>query len=435
MPTKPSLVQRLKWKNEYLGYLFAEGVLRLLSPTGVDRLGRGVGRILYYLSPSLKIRVRRNLRIAFGKELSPSDIDSMVRTTCERNITNFLAAVKTATLTSDEAFSCVSLEGFEEVRKILETGSGAILLLGHLGNWEMLNRLHQILPPGGQAGGIYQPLKNPHVDRRIYKQRTQDGSQLFSKRDGFHRPAQFVKEGGLLIVVGDQKVTNQGSVVPFFNRLSSLSTLPSILARKAKVPVFTVGIHTTAPARWKFVFKALAKGASLTEQMAQLEAHIRVSPCDYLWFHNRWKLTRSFPLSFNTRRLANLPSDTIPLRLLIISTDSQLNLPELSKQLSSTARVQDLPLKLETLIITEQPCEETSGKNTNYLVSPTKEQVMNTIRDLDSSQPHPMEGIILAEPNSDWLWAAKCSEVPFRTVNQTRLPLVEYISSLRSPEK
>ena len=301
MAKRSTWTKKLSWRLEYAGYLFMETGIRALPPSLIDRAGSAIGFLFFHLSPRYRRLAIRNLRIAFGKEKTLHEIHTLAKKTCQRTIANFLGALKTSVLPSREIPNHVSLLGLPLLNQALAEGKGAILVLGHMGNWEILNRLHQLLPPGTPAGGIYQPLKNPLVNELFLRRREQDGSKFFSKKDGFHAPATFVKEGGLLIVVADQKVGRQGEPCPFFGRLSSLSPLPALLARKAKAPVFVVGIETQRPGAWQVRLEPLGMQPKTITTLSALESLIRRSPADYLWLHDRWKLDNRRPLSIRCR--------------------------------------------------------------------------------------------------------------------------------------
>jgi lauroyl/myristoyl acyltransferase len=64
---------------------------------------------------------------------------------------------------------------------------------------------------------MYRPLNNTYLDRWYRKQRQARGAALYSRRDGFHKPVDFVRSGGMLAVLADQKM-RQGPSVPFMGR-------------------------------------------------------------------------------------------------------------------------------------------------------------------------------------------------------------------------
>ena len=429
MPKRPSTFKALSWRFEFFGYRLMEVVLGALPLPLIDRLGSGIGFVFYYLSPKYRHLAIRNLRLAFGTEKDLPEIHSLARATCQRTIANFLGTMKTTLLPTDKIEPHVSFQGLDELYQALSQGKGAFLVLGHMGNWEILNRLHQFLPPGTAAGGIYQPLKNRLVNAHLLRLRQQDGSRFFSKKGGFHAPAGFVKNGGLLIVVADQKVGRAGSTIPFFGRLSSLSPLPALLARKTKAPVLAAGIESDGPGRWKVVFQPLPPSPSPEEIIASLEKLIRRSPADYLWLHDRWRLDGRCPLSV-TRKEPKISAATAPMRVLILC--EQVPDPAALTPFFSQQRSNDLPLACEYLLITPQPIPSLPLK-VQQAIAPTARELASRIHTLDFAQARPLELVVLDPPSPVTKEALALLPLPRVLENTQGLPLSEFFATLTAP--
>ncbi|MDP0490483.1 MAG: hypothetical protein Q7Q71_05490 [Verrucomicrobiota bacterium JB023] len=412
MAKKKRKKKPVAWGLEYLGYRVFEAILRPLPSGLVSLLGSGVGMLVYALSPHYRRLVLRNLRIALGGERSLTELHALSRKTFRHNFANFIGALKTSVMTTAEVEKHVSLDGLSALREHLTSGKGAILVLGHMGNWEILNRLHQYLPPGTQAGGVYQPLKNPYVDALFKRRREQDGSVLFSKRDGFHSPAGFVKKGGVLIIVADQRV-KAGLPIPFFGRLSSLSPLPSILARKAgHCPIFAVGVESTDPGHWRVVFREVSE-PSPASIIAGLEALIRRSPADYLWLHDRWKLLRRNPFDQRTKTPATPPAPTRPIQLLLLSHSAIAG--EDADGYADKRGPAVPPLRFHAMT-----CEKTENA----------EPLAARIKQYDHQLEAPLEAILILTPHRTLHRAAQLSGVPNIYTNHDELPLPAFLRTL-----
>lgn len=431
-PKRYSLRKRLSWRLEYLGYRFMEAILALVPLPMIDRTGSALGFLFYYLSPRYRRLALRNLRLAFGDEKESAEIQKLARATCQRTIANFLGTLKTTILPTEDIDRHVELEGHADLLSALSQGKGAILVLGHMGNWEVLNRLHQFLPAGTQAGGIYQRLKNPLVNAHLLARREQDGSRLFDKKKGFHAPASFVKDGGLLIVVADQKVNRAGIAVPFFGRLSSLSPLPALLARKAGAPVLAAGIETIAPGKWRIVMRPLGEQPQTEAIISTLENLIRRSPSDYLWLHNRWKLDGRTPLSLGCKKSKSTHPLGKPLRVLLISS----GLPDLEGWQSYLAQRDpaDLPLQGQFLTTSEDPVkiDDPEKPPVFHLPSPTPEQLAAEINRIDHAESFPLELSILLTPAATHETGLALTKIPRQLINQEGLPLEEFLLSKTS---
>lgn len=428
MPRDYTTSKKILWRLEYAGYRVMETVLHHLPLPLVDRMGSGVGSLLYLLSSRYRRLATRNLRLAFGAEKSRREIRSLAHHTCQRTVANFLATLKTTTLETSKVRDHVSLLGVEDLQRSLASGQGALLVLGHMGNWEILNRLHDDLPDHTPAGGIYQALTNPLVNRILLRRRQQDGSKLFNKRGGFHGPTHFVKEGGLLIVVVDQRAERVGVPISFFGRLTPLSTLPALMARKTKVPVFAAGIATTRPGHWQVRIESIGTSPDTQTIIHRLESLIRESPADYLWLHDRWKLNRRHPLSIYTRKKAPEQGPTQAVRLLIM-TDDEGALPPVTDFLAQRPE-RDLPLSAEWLFI-----HATDPPTTRHptLIAPTASEVAAKVRLLDNAQSAPLELVIVLAPSPEIYAASKLLKGLRFAINRKNLPAVDFLTTLADP--
>jgi KDO2-lipid IV(A) lauroyltransferase len=128
----------------------------------------------------------------------------------------------------------IHVENIELLEQSLAGGKGVVLLLSHMGNWEILSRLVHFFPRGSKAGAFYRPLNNRLLDKRVLDRRQADGTRMFSKGDNPLHVAGFLREGGIVGILADQRVGHQGELVEFFGRITRASPLPSLLARRSK---------------------------------------------------------------------------------------------------------------------------------------------------------------------------------------------------------
>ena len=169
-----------------------------------------------------------------------------------------------------------------------------------MGPWEALAHLpsffaerHGIQIP---IGFMYRPLNNTYLDEYIKKQREVSGARLFSRRDGFYKPVDFVRSGGILCILADQKM-REGPIASYFGLEVPTSPIPGLFHRRSGAPMLAFSLATVAPALWKLTVKPVtypadvdrssrAALASICNQA--LEQGLASSPCDGLWMHRRF---------------------------------------------------------------------------------------------------------------------------------------------------
>jgi KDO2-lipid IV(A) lauroyltransferase len=157
-----------------------------------------------------------------------------------------------------------------------------------MGNWELLSRMVHFFPAGSKAGAMYRHLNNIPLDRRTRKRREADGTKMFSKNEGFHQVTGFLREGGIVGILADQRTGRHGDLVPFFGRLTRSSPLPSLLARRSKSQLLALSLVTESPGKWRAEFLPV-NAATTADCMETLEQTIRRSPIDVFWLQERWK--------------------------------------------------------------------------------------------------------------------------------------------------
>ncbi|MBK1882500.1 hypothetical protein JIN85_08740 [Luteolibacter pohnpeiensis] len=280
----------LKWRLEWLAQLAFERLASLLSGPAVFRVGETLGDLAWRLMRSRRQIVLRNLRIAFYGEHELPALESMVRQIFRRTGANLFSALHTAKLNVDQVDRIVSVDNPEVAQEAFQQSRGLITLPSHMGNWEVLTRIKRKFPPGHQIGAFYRPLNNPYLNQRIVAQREAEGSRLFSKFESFHQATTFVKEGGVLGILADQRTGLSGKPIPFFGRLTRVSPLPSLLARRSKTEVLAMSLTTDSPGKWRLRYHPVEDRASTASCMKSIEEAMKVSPIDVFWMQERWRV-------------------------------------------------------------------------------------------------------------------------------------------------
>jgi len=284
-PQKP-----IQWRLECLVHWLLENSIAWLPGPWVFRIGEVLGLVAWRLMGQRRKLVSRNLRIAFGDQKSAAEIELMVRANFRRTGANMISAAHTARLSPEKLVKSIRVENLHLMEQAHAEGKGVVLLLAHMGNWEALSRLIYFFPKGLKIGGFYRPLNNPLLDKKILERRQADGSRMFSKKDSFHQATGFLREGGMVGILADQRVGIQGDLISFFGRLTRASPLPSLLARRVKSKVIALSLTTEAPGKWIIKLHEVAQPYSTKNCIEAMELAMRRSPLDVFWMQERWKV-------------------------------------------------------------------------------------------------------------------------------------------------
>jgi len=316
----------------YLVYRAASEAVAMLPLSLVFLLGRVLGLIGYFLIPKYRKLVMANLTIAFGAEKTPAELRRIARNHFATLGANLLCSYKLATLTREGIDACVEIVGMENLHRAAAAGKGAIPVLAHLGNWEVLAQLGPHYPQGKGFGTVYQPLGNEYIDQHVKKTRARLGLTVFDRRRGFAEPIKFLREGGVSGILVDQHAGDHGIWTPFFGRLASTSPLAATISLRTGAPLVPMAVYTAGWARWRLVVSEPIQSSThdpdvLTAEInLALEKEIRANPADWFWVHNRWKTPKPEFLLANYRRGVTLPpgmdaASLKPFRILIRSSN------------------------------------------------------------------------------------------------------------------
>ena len=316
----------------YLFYRAGLAIAAALPLRFLFAAGEFLGSCAWLLSGKYRRLAECNVAIAFANEKSPRELRRLVRRHFRRLGANFLCSAKLTAMPPEEILQYVEVENIDAMAREFRAGVPVVLVLSHLGTWELFAQLMPKFVGFVRNASVYQKLGNRLIDAHVLRTRSQTGLELFGRQDGFDPVIELLRSGGGVGVLSDQHAGDHGLWTPFFGRLASTSPLPGLLAKRTRAALIAAGVYTTGPARWRMVFterfdEADASVATLTSRINEIiEQQIRVAPEDWFWVHNRWKTPQpNFLLAHYKRGLhlppALVPRDLKPFRILIRSSN------------------------------------------------------------------------------------------------------------------
>lgn len=263
------------------------------------RIMEVVGRFGYGFDKRRRQRVLDNLSHAFP-DWTQEQREKLARGSFEHFMKLVVElAVTPRVMHADTWARHVHFRDMGESLKWLNAGNPAIVLTGHVGNWEMLGYTNALM--GYPVDALARPIDNPLVNRWVLDVREQRGLKIITKFDATDRMLDVISSGGQLGFVADQNAGKKGIFVPFFNRMASTYKSIGLLAISQNVPIMCgfarrvgSGFHYELstvdiihPHEWKEqrdpLFYVTARYSRAIETM------VRRCPEQYLWMHRRWK--------------------------------------------------------------------------------------------------------------------------------------------------
>ncbi len=261
-------------------------------------LGRGLGRILGDLDRRHVAIAVDNLRRAFPDW----DEGRLLRTV--RGVYAHFGQVILDILwmegrPRDEILGLVEVAGREHVDAAMADGRGAILVTGHIGNWELHGIAHGWT--FGPIGVVARPLDNPLLDQRLCAFRTAGGNTVINKFEALREVLRMLREGKGIAILIDQNVQEKdGIFVEFLGQPAATTTVVAALAMKTGCAI--VPCHTEVqpdgryrlvydpPVRWSPSGDREADIRRLTQILTRhIEGWVLQVPEQWLWLHRRWK--------------------------------------------------------------------------------------------------------------------------------------------------
>lgn len=282
----------MKDRLEYLGVLAAEGLLTTLPRSGARAAGRGIGRAAHALG------VRRGVVERQIAEAFPTRPAAWVRATarrCYRHFGGELAALARARSEFRPRWLVERMAGGERLLAVWEEatdpGRGALMVTGHLGNWELAGAAaaaHDI-----PISAVVKSQRNRRVDRHLDDLRRGLGVEPIPMHRAGRGVPEALERGRAVAMVADQDALSRGVFVPFLGRRASTFRGPASLALRYEVPLL-FGVMVRDGEGWRMIVEPVeTRGRderSLTAAWVRLlEREVRERPEQYLWFHRRWK--------------------------------------------------------------------------------------------------------------------------------------------------
>jgi len=291
---KPTLAHRA----EYYTMRATIGALRALSWDAACKVGERLGALGYRPLGIRKRIVERQIAAAFP-DLSREAVVQLARESYEHLGRTFIETALLDSIGKDGLQALVeSVEGWEEIEEVMSKGKGAILVTGHIGNWELAGSY--VAARGIPLDAIVRGMANPLFDAYINHTREAIGMTVVHDSDAVRRTPRSLRGGRAVAFVADQGVMGLASTfVPFFGRPAKTPRGAAVFALRFDVPVVFVVALRKPNGRYRIVVERIEApqtgdrerdvDAIVARFTQHLEKWVRAVPAQYFWQHRRWK--------------------------------------------------------------------------------------------------------------------------------------------------
>ena len=288
----------VRHRIEHAAFRVARVAWPLLPERAALASGAAIGSAVGSLLRLRRADVERHLGWAFPGA-TPAWRAAVARA-CYRHFgREAVATLRAERWSPDELRARTSPVGFEELRAAAEAGTGAVLLTGHLGNWELGGAA--IAARGVPLDVVGKGMSNRRFQEDLFALRERLGMRVIEMGDASRLALRSLSAGRVVGLLGDQSAHGGGVSLPFFGRPAVTARGPALFAVRSGAPVFVgFALREEGPeACYRMSIARLPNTPSgdhegdvlgLTRAYTRaLEAAVKSAPEQYFWQHRRWK--------------------------------------------------------------------------------------------------------------------------------------------------
>jgi Kdo2-lipid IVA lauroyltransferase/acyltransferase len=292
-PASPTPVHRL----EYGAARLVQAGICLLPAGAARELGAGLGSLAYALGIRRDVSLG-HLRRIFGGEKTEGELESIARESYRNFGRMTFEFARFTRLTDDMIARTVSITGTEHLDQALECGTGALLIAGHFGNWEMAATLAS---RGYPVTFLVGEQHNRLVDGLMNRLRQRLGVETVPLTGSLLGVFRALRANRIVAMLSDQDAGRSGVFVDFLGQKASTPYGPGRLAWKTGAPLLPGMALRHGRSNHELVIREAVEpppeGASEEEAVRHytqgytsvFEDFIRRYPEQYFWMHRRWK--------------------------------------------------------------------------------------------------------------------------------------------------
>lgn len=274
-------------------------VARILPLSIMLPVGSALGTLGYALSKRYRSVAERNLKIAYGEEMSAVERRRLTRAVF-RNFGKAVIEFPYVCALSPQALLKITLledEDRARVDRALAQGRGVVAFSAHLGNFELMAR--RFVVDGYRFMVVVRNDPNATFTKTVNEIRSTGGYDVIGRGDAARPILKHLKNGGIVGILSDQRSGDLAA--PFFGRPSGTVAGPAVLALKTGAPLLPIFCIRLPDDTHKLIvmdpINAESTGdynADILRVMTQvntiMEEVIRRYPDQWLWLHDRWKI-------------------------------------------------------------------------------------------------------------------------------------------------
>lgn len=269
----------------------------MLPYSAILRMGAGLGWLLGRV-----IRHRRTLVLKTLAACLPERTDAervQIANGMYRHLSTMMLECLYFTGNKTARFiDLVDVVGQEHVEPLRARSKGALVLLGHIGNWELMGLAATLL--WQPVNVVVKTMSNKAVNDYWRALREKAGLRLLPRDDAMRDCIKALRRNEVVALILDQNMRrHRGIFVDFFGRTACTTPGLAFLAAVSKTPVLPAYLIRKPNGRHELTIGPAIEPppdredesirAATQRYTKELEDIIRAHPEQWTWLHNRWR--------------------------------------------------------------------------------------------------------------------------------------------------
>ncbi|MEZ2901897.1 lysophospholipid acyltransferase family protein [Acinetobacter terrestris] len=270
-------------------------VVSLLPLCVLQWIASWIALLLNSFNSSMKRVSSINLKLAYP-ELNIEQHQALLKKTLKSQCLTYIESIKIWGMPQQYNTGLIkNIFGEQHLTEALNSEKGTIVVLAHLGNWELVNVwLNQYTAPVI----MYKPSKNQGINRFMLEARQSSRATLVpTDENGVRAIFKHLKQGGLTVILPDHLPKESGGIyADFFGQKALSTTLLSKLASKTQCNVIGISCLRNSDTHFDIHCTQLSENilskdlqVSVNQLNQDIEVMINVAPEQYVWSYKRFR--------------------------------------------------------------------------------------------------------------------------------------------------
>ena len=291
---------RAKHIAEYALLRAVSGLVNILPERMAMAFGWFLAKLAYVLARGRVSRAKARIREVFGESLDARAVHRVAWISLRNVFFNGVEMMRVRRLNKEQVERTTDHRSFEKILDHARAGKGGLLVVPHMGNWDLAGVGAHML--GLPMFLIVGKQKNPLTDAWLNRFRGVTGIEIIPRDSSVLKKAiRNLREGKILTFMTDLRSKTPGVVVNFFGKQANVVGGMALFARQAGVPIFPAVVTRVGwmRHRWR-IFDPIypepdtdkeADWQRMTQQVMDIfDKAAREEPEQYFWYNKRWIL-------------------------------------------------------------------------------------------------------------------------------------------------